>query len=418
MLAGLIRSPNRISPFNNLPRAVRERDVVLERMRAVGLITREQCERAMESPPRIAKKPSSTPQDNWAMDTILRELDLVLDREDLNGGGLKIYTTIDSKLQNTAESAVASRLREIEARPGFPHRPKSAYSKSALAEENATPYLEAAAIAMESASGAIRAIVGGRDLHMSRFNRAIYGNRQVGSSIKPFVFAEAFEAGLSPKERISDNRLAPGELPSRYGKYNPANSDSTYRGEMPAAEGLILSRNTMTVRIGVKAGLDRIAEKIRIAGIATAPPRFPALCLGAFESNLKDLTAAYTVFPNRGVKAQPYLIDRVVDDQGNTLYRATKGRLRVFSPEAATLTSSVMEDVLTRGTAASAGRLGFRKKAAGKTGTTNDYRDAWFLGFDSQLTCGVWVGFDTPKTIQTGGSGANLALPIWVDIMK
>ncbi|MEX1118323.1 MAG: PBP1A family penicillin-binding protein [Terrimicrobiaceae bacterium] len=418
MLAGLIRSPNRISPFNNLPRAIRERDMVLTRMKKVRLITSSQYQAAVNSPPRIAKKPSSSPQDNWAMESILRELDLVLDREEVNSGGLQIYSTIDPALQKIAEASVARRLNEVEARPGYPHPPKSRFNSADLAEEDSVPYLEAAAMAMDSSTGAIRAIVGGRDLQSSRFNRAISGRRQVGSAVKPFVYAEAFERGLSPKSRISDNRIGPAELPRSFGRYDPANSDNTYRGDLPVSEGLVLSRNTMSVRVGITAGLDHVAEKIQLSGMAADPPRLPAVCLGAFESNLRDLTAAYTAFANDGVKLQPFLIDRVLDDQGQVLYRATKGSIRVFSPKTATVTTSIMQDVLTRGTAGSAGRLGYRKRGAGKTGTTNDYRDAWFVGFDSDLTCGVWVGFDLPRKIQTGGSGANLALPIWVDIMR
>lgn len=418
MLAGLIRSPNRISPFNNLPRAIRERDIVLERMKKVRLITAEQFEAAINSAPHIAKKPSSSPQDNWAMESILRELDLVLDREEVNSGGLRIYSTIDPALQTTAEASVARRLKAIEARPGYPHPPKSRFTSADLAEENSVPYLEAAALAMDSSTGAIRAIVGGRDLHSSRFNRAISGRRQVGSAVKPFVYAEAFERGLSPKSRISDNRIGSTELPRKFGQYDPANSDNTYRGDLPVSEGLVLSRNTMSIRVGLAAGLDHVAEKIQLSGIAADPPRLPAVCLGAFESNLKDLTAAYTAFANDGVKLQPFLIDRVLDDQDQVLYRATKGSIRIFSPKTAALTTSIMEDVLTRGTAQAAGRLGYRKRGAGKTGTTNDYRDAWFVGFDRSLTCGVWVGFDIPRKIQAGGSGASLALPIWVDIMR
>jgi penicillin-binding protein 1A len=174
----------------------------------------------------------------------------------------------------------------------------------------------------------------------------------------------------------------------------------------------------MTVRVGLAAGLDHVTEKIRLSGMAADPPGLPAVCLGAFESNLKDLTAAYTVFANDGVKLQPFLIDKVLDDQGQILYRATKGSLRVFSPKTAAVTASIMEEVLTRGTAQAAGRLGYRKRGAGKTGTTNDYRDAWFVGFNDSLTCGVWVGFDQPRKIQADGSGAILALPIWVDIMR
>jgi membrane peptidoglycan carboxypeptidase len=140
--------------------------------------------------------------------------------------------------------------------------------------------------------------------------------------------------------------------------------------------------------------------------------------LGAFESNLKDLTASYTVFATGGVKLQPYLIEHIADPDGQTIYKATRGKLSIVEPEAARETASLMREVLTRGTGAKARQLGLRHAAAGKTGTTNDYQDAWFVGFDDQLVCGVWVGFDQPKKIMPGGTGSELALPIWVDIVE
>lgn len=418
LLAGLIRSPNRFSPFNNLDRSRRERDAVLERMLSVRLITQEEFQAAVASAPRIARKPTSSPQDNWAIESILRELDLVLERDDLGAGGLRIYSTIDPQLQQAAEESVHRRLREIESRPGFPHRGKESLPQGDHADEAGLPWIEAAVVALDTRTGGIRVIVGGRDIQTSRFNRALHGRRQAGSAIKPFVYATAFERGLDPRQKISDDRLTSADIPRAYGAYHPANADNTYRGMLPARDGLILSRNTMTVRVGLATGLGEIADTIRRAGIAEDPPRFPALCLGAFETSLKDLTAAYTAFANAGEKLQPFLIERVEDNQGHVLFRATKGRVRILSPQATGMTSAILEDVLTRGTASAARALGYRGKGAGKTGTTNQARDAWFVGFDKRLTCGVWVGFDSPRPIMPGGSGAALALPIWVDVMR
>ena len=418
MLAGLIRSPNRFSPFNNLKKAVRERNAVLARMHKLDFITEQQMAAAAASVPKIAPKRPASPQDNWAMDAILRELELVIDRDRFDNGGLKIYTTIDGELQGVAEESLRDRLTQIESLPGFPHRPMKVYSTADLAGQEFTPYLEGAAIAIDSHTGGIRAVAGGRDYERSKFNRALLGRRQIGSSVKPFVYAKAFEAGLQPDDVVDDNRLRPDELPPAYGRYDPSNSDNTYRGELPAREGLVLSRNTMSVRIGLWTGLDPIREIIARAGISQNPPRFPSLCLGAFESNLKDLTASYTVFANGGVKLQPYLIEHIADPDGQTIYKATRGKLDILDPKAAKLTASLMQEVLSRGTGSRARQLGLRHTAAGKTGTTDDYQDAWFVGFDDQLVCGVWVGFDRPKKIMPGGTGGELALPIWVDIIE
>jgi penicillin-binding protein 1A len=418
MLAGIIRSPNRFSPFTNLKKAVAQRNAVLTRMRKLDFITEKQMVAAMTSTPKIAPKRPASPQENWAMDSILRELELVIDRDQFDNGGLGIYTTIDGPLQSAAEESLKRRLQQIESQPGFPHKPMKVYSAKDLEDANAMPYLEGAAIAMDRNGGGIRAIVGGRDYDRSKFNRALLGHRQIGSSVKPFVYAKAFENGLERGDLVNDSRLHPGELPAAYGRYDPSNSDSSYRGELPAGEGLVFSRNTMSVRVGLWAGLDSVRDSIIRCGLSQDPPRFPSLCLGAFESNLKDLTASYTVFANRGVKLQPYLIERIADPDGRIIYRATRGKLEIIEPEAARVTASLMQEVLTRGTGAKARQFGLRHSAAGKTGTTDEYQDAWFIGFDDQLVCGVWVGFDHPRKIMQGGTGGELALPIWVDIME
>ena len=417
-LAGLIRSPSHFSPLNNPQGAVRERNVVLGRMFDIGLITRAQRDESQAVDLVTASSPRVSPEDNWAMDAILRDLDMVLEPGQMDGGGLKIYSTIDGELQKSAEESVTRRLREIESQPGYPHQPAGAFTGKVLDAEKSVPYLEAAALAMDNKTGGIRAIVGGRDYDRSKFHRALFGRRQIGSTVKPFVYAAAFEKGLKPSDPVDDGRLGPGEIPSRYGAYDPANSDGTYLGIRPAGDGLVYSRNTMSVRIGLRAGLDNVADGIIRAGLSKDPPRYPSLCLGTFETNLKDLTAAYTVFATGGYKLQPYLIDRVTDAEGHLLYKATGGRLKVFEPATAKMTADLLGEVIGRGTAARARDLGLRGTAAGKTGTTNNFVDAWFLGFDPRLTCGVWVGFDQPRTIRPGGYGATLALPIWVDIIQ
>jgi penicillin-binding protein 1A len=417
-LSGLIRSPNRFSPLNNPQGSIRERNTVLRRMLDLGLITSLQYDEASASPLIAMPRTKTWPEENWAMDAILRELELVLENGQMDGGGLKIYTTIDGTLQKAAEKSVGDRLTQVESLQGYPHKPMSAFLDANIDREKSAPYLQAAAIAIDNSSGGIRAIVGGRDYGRSKFHRALYGKRQAGSVVKAFVYASAFESGISPNEQVSDDRIQPGEIPRKFGKYDPSNSDGEYRGLQPVGVGLVDSRNTMTVRLGLSAGLDRIANMVERAGIANDPPRYPALCLGAFETTLKDITAAYTVFATGGVKLQPYLIDRVVDSSGNILYKATRGRISVASPVAAKMTTALLEDVVIKGTATRSREYGLRGYGAGKTGTTNNYLDAWFVGFDRSITCGVWVGFDKPRPIMPGGYGGALALPIWVDIIE
>lgn len=417
-LAGLIRSPNRFSPLNNPKASLRERNTVLGRMCDIGLISSVQRDEAVAEELVTVPRAAASAHDNWATDAILRDLDQVLQPGEMDTGGLRIYSTIDAGLQRVAEESVTRRLREIEAQPGYPHQPAGAFAGRVLDQEKSAPYLQGAALALDNKTGGIRAIVGGRDYDRSKFHRALFGRRQIGSTVKPFVYATAFARGLKPSDPISDDRIVPGEIPGRYGAYDPANSDATYHGIRPAGEGLVGSRNTMTVRVGMRAGIDAVAETVIQAGLSKDPPRYPAMFLGAFETTLKDLTAAYTAFPNGGVRLQPYIIEKVTDGAGNILYKATGARLAVLEPQAARATTELLEEVVDRGTASRARDLGLRGRAAGKTGTTNSFVDAWFLGFDSRLTCGVWVGFDQPRPIRPGGYGAALALPIWVDIIQ
>jgi penicillin-binding protein 1A len=358
---------------------------------------------------RLAPKPQAAPDESWAMETIRRELALVVPDDRVAEGGLKIYTTLDPDLQAAAERAVSRRLTQVEQRPGYPHPTKAG---------GADEYLQGALLAIDNRTGGIRAVVGGRDYSDSKYHRAFDALRPAGSTVKPFVFATAFAHGVKPSDPVSDARIRPGEIPRDLGRYNPANSDNQYHGEIRVADALIDSRNTASVRVGLRAGLAAAADTMERAGIATHIPHFPSIWLGAFETTLKDLTAAYTAFPNDGIRQQPYLIEKVVDADGMVLFDATHGKIRFLEARAAMTTNAILEDVVTRGTAANARNLGLRKRAAGKTGTTDQFRDAWFVGYTKSLTCGVWVGFDHPQTILKGGYGADLALPIWVDVMQ
>lgn len=415
LLAGLIRSPNRLSPLNNLDASLRQRDVVLDQMEQhePSFITHAQNEKARAEEIIPREHAVINPLNSWAIDAVLHELEAVIPLDRIDTGGLKIDTTIDAGLQRVAEKAVAGRLQQIEQRSDF--RQQHHVGKGGEPAE----MLQGALIAMDNASGGITAIVGGRDFAKSKYNRALVAMRQIGSSAKPFVYEEAIREGvITPETPISDARLTPSDLPPRFTSYDPQNSDGTFQGEMPAKEGLIHSRNTMSVRIGMKAGLGDVASTMERLGLAEHVPHYPSICLGSFESTLRNLTTAYTALATGGKKLQPHLIEQVTDSDGTVLYRATHGRIPVLNPEATRITTSMLTEVMTRGTAAKSSEMGLNKPAAGKTGTTDHFVDAWFLGYTEGLTCGVWVGFDRPKTIMHGGYGAELALPIWIDVMK
>ncbi len=419
LLAGLIRSPNRFSPLKNPEGAAMQRDAVLDRMVALKKITSAKAEEAKLA--KIVTHPKRMPQiqENYAMDAVQRDLNLLLTQDQIDNGGLSIYTTLDPAVQNSAQDALETQLTKIEHQSNFHHAAKANYKPPENGEgDSAMPYLEGAVVVIDNASGGIRGLVGGRDYAQSKFNRALApANRQAGSAFKPFVYTVAFSHGLLPSAAISDGPIQPGEIEGA-GNWSPGNSDGTYGGTMPCSYGLIHSRNTMSVRVGQFAGLDTVQKVANDLGISKSVPHGPAIYIGSFETDLKDLTAAYTLFPNAGVRKQAYIIERIDDPQHKPIYLSAHISQPALDPGAAWMTSRLMQEVLTQGTAASARSLGFKLPAAGKTGTTNDYKDAWFLGYTSTLTCGVWVGFDQPTTIIPHGYGAALALPVWVQVMN
>ncbi len=417
LLAGLIRSPNRYSPFNNPDGAIAQRNEVLQRMAELKMITPPQAEAADRSPLRVASRRPRAPQENYAIDALYRELQGLVSQDQIDGGGLRIYTTIDPALQQASEAAVNNWLTEVEQKPGYKHPRKSDYSESDRANEADTDYLQGASVTMDNRTGAIRALVGGRDYQQSKFNRVLQANRQIGSTFKPFVYAAAYSQGMMPGTLVSDGPLHRGEIVGAP-NWNPQNSDGQNRGVRPARDGLIYSRNLMSIRVGELATLERVRNLGLTAGLARDIPNTPAIYLGAFESTLRDVTAAYSSLAARGVRRQPYLIERIDDAEGHVLYQAHPAQTQVLSPAIAWMIAQTIRGVVDHGTASSARSLGLDRYAAGKTGTTDDYKDAWFVGFTNSLTCGVWVGFDQPQTIEQRGYGATLALPIWVRIME
>jgi len=419
LLAGLIRSPNRFSPLKNPQGAAVQRNVVLDRMVALKTLSPAEADEAKKA--KITPRPKRLPfiQENYAMDAVQRDLNLLLTQDQIDNGGLSIYTTLDPAVQNAAQQALETQLTRIEHQSNFHHPLKASYRPPESGEgDSSMPYLEGAVVTIDNPSGGIRALVGGRDYAQSKFNRALPPtNRQVGSAFKPFVYTVAFTHGLLPGAAISDGPIQPGEIEGA-GNWSPGNSDGTYVGIQPCSYGLIHSRNTMSVRVGQSAGLDAVQNVANTLSLSQNVPHGPAIYIGSFETNLKDLTAAYSVFPNAGARKQAYIIERIDNQQHKPIYRAAHISAPALDPSAAWMTSQLMEQVLTSGTAASARSLGFRLPAAGKTGTTNDYKDAWFLGYTSTLTCGVWVGFDQPATIIPHGYGAALALPVWTQVMN
>lgn len=420
MLAGLICSPNKLSPARHMAEAVAARDEVLGRMQEEQMLKPSDVSAAKAAKIAVTTNPAFPSELDYVTDAVTRALGDVLDPEVIDRGGLRVFCTIDPQLQKNAETAADRHLTEIEKQKKFPHPRRADFKAGAddNGNEKPTEYLQSAIVVVDNKTGAVRACVGGRDFDESKYQRALISYRQIGSTFKPFVYAAAFQRGMSPETPVSDDKIQPGELQQVSNKWSPENSDGEYTGIHPAAWGLIKSRNTMSVRIGQAVGLPGVRKLANAVGIGERMPNLPVSFLGAFETTLRDLTAAYTVFATGGVYHAPFLISKVENDRGEVIFQAKEKETRALSSEAAWMTNSILQEVMRSGTAAKAAQLGWKKPGAGKTGTTNDFHDAWFVGCTTSLTCGVWVGMDRPQTIMEKGYGSALALPVWVDVMN
>lgn len=418
MLAGIVRGPDAFNPFKDMNAALRERDTTLDRMVDAGMITRAEADEAKKDKPDIRPEKRRKIQESYAMDEIRRDLDIILEEHNIEFGGLTISTTIDSRIQKKAEEALEQRLRSLEKQPGYSHLTRAAWQKMPEIKRGEANYLQGSVVVLENQTGAALAVIGGRDATESKFNRAKHAERQIGSIFKPFVYLAAFDQGLRPDTTISDGPIARGELKGAPANWHPQNSDNTFGGMQPVSYGLIRSRNTMSLRVGNYAGMGRVKEVARAVGFDTDFPSSPASYLGAWEATPWQVASAYTVFPNDGQRYKPFLIREIRDRDGNVLYAPNTISYQATRAGSAWAVSRILNEVTTRGTAASVKRLGFDKPCAGKTGTTNDFKDAWFTGYTSSLTCAVWVGLDNPEKIMQGGYGGTLALPVWVEVMK
>lgn len=424
MLVGIIRSPNRYSPFRNPEGAVAEMSMVLDRMVETDRLAPAAAVSTKQAPPAVRPPARRNPADSWAMDVIRKELELILDANNIAEGGLRVFTTLDLDLQRAAEDGLEEHLGAMEKAPGYaaPTRDAHTAALAGLAAGQDPPepgYLQGAVVVLDNGTGGIRAMVGGRDVKQSRFNRATQAKRQVGSLFKPFVYTAAFEAGLPPNGALDDGPIRPGEIAGASRGWRPQNSDGSFGGMTSVAVGLARSRNTMAVRAGNIAGLQRVREMADRCGLASEIPSYPSVYLGSFECTLRDLTSAYTAFPNHGVRPRPYVVTEIQDRYGRRVYLATLTATPSFSPQAATTTSRMLEAVMRPGgTAAAAITRGVDFPAAGKTGTTDNYRDAWFVGYTGLLTTGVWVGFDERNRGLAQGYGSRLSLPVWVKVMR
>ncbi len=448
-IAGLIKSPNNIEPSRHPERAKKERDYVLERMVIEKHISREEAEETKKTP--IITTPHSTdPRLSYAFDAVREEVVALVGEERALSGGFKIYTSIDKELQIKAEQVMKKRLSEVEQHPGYAHQTYEQFRKvitdwrksvstggaAATVPRPKPEYLQGAIVVMDNSDGAILALVGGRDFNDSQYNRATDSLRPTGTAFIPFVYAAAFnQSNIFPMTTIADeplgnDRVMIGGFTGILGEYGMEVPNPKWsRTQITVREALVASHNSATVRLGENVALDRgllrpgFKEFVKNAGISSPLRDAASSCLGASESKLDEMCLAYSCFATGGKRpVKQHLIQRISDADDKTVFQLNEASLqtvRAMDEIAAWQTHTCLEEALHRGTGSPSITYGLGDfPAAGKTGTHHEYKDLWFLGYTSAVTCGVWVGFDKQKTIYPEAFSNKVALPIWTDVIN
>jgi penicillin-binding protein 1A len=423
ILAALPKGPGRYNPRRFPERAIQRRNTVIELMRRAGVIPDSTASLAKAYPLRLSRRRGASAETApYFVEYVRRQLEAKYGKR-LYENPLKIFTTLDLDLQSAAERALDRQLRVVESGQvgAFSHPTyEQIMARAAGGQADArgqSAYLQGAFIALDPRNGAIRALVGGRDFEESPFDRATQSRRQPGSTFKPITYATAIQSGRPPSYLIDDAPLILPQLDSTK-PWMPQNYDLKFLGPMTMRRGLEDSRNMIAIRLGMEIGEQSVVEMAKQFGITTPVPPFPSIHIGSADVYPLEMVAAYSVFANLGWRVPTSPIVRVENERGQTIYSAEAERVQVLSREEGWLMVSMMKDVIRRGTAAGSVGAYFRIPAGGKTGTTNDGSDVWFIGYTADLVAGIWVGFDQPKQIMSNAQGGRLAAPAWTTFMR
>jgi penicillin-binding protein 1A len=421
-LAALPKSPTRYNPRKNPEQSLQRRNTILELMRTEGKITDADANLARAFPLRLGTRDESGEIAPYFVEYIRQLLDEKFGKQ-LYEQGLKVYTTLDIDLELAAERSLDRQMKRIEAGQygTFRHPSYEYYTTRNTSDDQATaspnsPYLQGSFVAMDPRTGAIRALIGGRDFDDNKFNRATQALRQPGSTFKPIVYSDAIQNGRPMSYLLDGSPLA---VPMGDGtEWKPQNYGGGYTGKVPMRQALYQSINVPTIRLGMELGEQSVIDMARKFGLSTPIPAYPSIFIGAAEVYPIEMVAAYATFATLGLRAIPQAITRVESSKGDVLWQPEITRVPVMSAEESWLMVSAMKDVIRRGTAAASVGALFSKPAGGKTGTTNDGTDVWFIGYTSDLVAGVWMGFDKPQKITADAQGGRLAAPAWTEFMN
>ena len=395
ILAGLPQSPSRYSPLTHFKRAKARQRYVLNRMAEDGIISPAAARRAYEQKLTLGHPLQNRAMNGYFAQYVRTRLEPRYGREALLHDGLRVYTTLDLNLQKAAAQAIRQGTAAIRTRHKSKNRPQGAL------------------VALDTASGRILAMVGGTDFNISQYNRAVLANRQPGSVFKPLVYAAAFEQGIAPDTVIDDK---PFSIRNSNGSvWSPRNYSSKYYGPTSLVDGLVYSRNIVAIKLLQKIGVKSVIKLARQAGItAELKPELP-LALGASPVSVLEMTSAYTMFANKGLYHPPVCITRVQDRNGRVTLWQQPARTRVITPETANQIHSILRQVIERGTGSKARGI---PDAAGKTGTSDNNMDSWFIGYTPKITAGVWLGYDRSQSLGRGETGGRAAAPVWKQFMQ
>jgi 1A family penicillin-binding protein len=434
-LAGLVKSPNKLSPWTDRAASREARNYVLSRMRDLDFINRERWANAQAEDLVIGSRQNAQGQ-TYAVDYIRQQVIAAVGWDRAMNEGFRIHTTIDADLQKVAEDSLRTTLEKAEEHSGYDHQTYAQYAANfrkakangTMSSQPAPEYLQGAVIGLNNETGGILVLVGGRDFEHNQYDRALQARRPIGTAMLPFVYAAAFEKGMFPGSVVEDSPLDNravmiGGTTGILGEWGPESAENRYEGAMTARQALAKSKGGATVRIGMDTGVDQVLQLCRTAGIRSPLRPYPATFLGSSEITLAELALAYTIFPNGGWRPNaPHILERIEEKDGTVWHaqREPGSRQNVIKPETAYEVHSCLVDALESGTGKTArAQYGLKKMpAAGKTGTAYDFTDALFAGYDSNFTCAVWAGFDKPQKIYRGAFGHELAMPVWTDIMN
>ena len=419
-LAALPKAPERYNPKRHPERAIQRRNTVIELMRKNGVISDADASGARSYPLQLANKTDAGDTAPYFVEWVRQQLDAQFGRQ-LYEQGLRVFTTLDLDMQLAAERALERQLRRIEGGSfgKFAGETYEGYNARSLAGAEPivnSPYLQGAFVAIDPRNGSVKAMVGGRDFYDSKFNRATQALRQPGSAFKPIVYASGVQNGRPPSYILPDTAISVEQGTGT--PWTPKNYDGRFQGMMTMRRGLYESRNMIAIQLGMELGENTIINEARNFGISTPIPPYPSIFIGSADVYPIEMIASYAPFANQGIRATPNAILRVENARQEVLWQQTPSRTTVLSPEESWIMVDMMKDVIRRGTAAgSVWGAGFHLPAGGKTGTTNDGTNVWFIGYTADLLAGVWIGFDKPKKIMSDAQGGRLAAPAWTQFM-